>query len=138
MKIDFLVFWMKDKKKSIFPSAKKFVKINLRFFLYIFTPMISVHAKNFVLPEWDQEKIEAKAEKLLHLAKDMADESTNIRLEFELVSKRKELIKGSITISLPGNILRAEAEEEKNVVSIMDELEREIRPQIEKHKNKNS
>lgn len=98
--------------------------------------MISVHAKNFTLHEEDKEKVHHKAEKLIHLAKDMQDESTNIRVEFELVAKNKDLIQGSITISLPGNILRAEAEGEKNVLSIMDELEREIRPQIEKHKAK--
>lgn len=98
--------------------------------------MITVHAKNFTLHESDKEKIEQKVGKLLHLAKDMQDESTNIRVEFELVAAKKDLIAGSITVSLPGNILRAEASGEKNVLSIMDELEREIRPQIEKHKAK--
>lgn len=98
--------------------------------------MITVHAKNFTLHEADKEKVEQKVEKLLHLAKDMQDESTNIRVEFELVAAKKDLIQGSITVSLPGNTLRAEAAGEKNVLSIMDELEREVRPQIEKHKAK--
>lgn len=99
--------------------------------------MISVHSKDFILADYDKEKVEKKAEKLLHLCKDMQDESTKIRVEFELVASRKDLIKGTITISLPGDTLRAEAKLEKSVVSIMDQLEKEIRPQIEKHKNKN-
>ncbi len=100
--------------------------------------MITVHAKNFHLTDEDKEKVEEKAEKLLHLAKDMSDESTRIRVEFEIIAPRKDLIMGTITITLPHHdTLRAEAKEEKNVLTIMDKLEKEIRPQIEKHKNKN-
>lgn len=98
--------------------------------------MITVHAKNFTLHSQDKEKIEHKAEKLLHLARDMQDESTKIRVEFEIVAAKKDLIQGTLTITLPGDVLRAEATGEKNVLTIMDELEREIRPQIERHKAK--
>lgn len=105
--------------------------------LFFEKPMISVHAKNFTLVDSDKEKIEEKAAKLLHLAKDMSDESTRIRIEFELIAPRKDLILGTLTITLPHHdVLRAEAKEEKNVLTVMDKLENEIRPQIERHKNK--
>ncbi len=99
--------------------------------------MITVHAKNFTISDEDKEKIEQKAAKLLHLAKDMSDESTRIRVEFELIAAKKDLILGTLTITLPHHdILRAEAKEEKNVLTVMDKLETEVRPQIERHKNK--
>lgn len=98
--------------------------------------MITVHAKNFTITDDEKETIEAKTEKLIHLAKDMTDESTKIHVEFELLAKNKHLVQGTITISLPHHdTLRAEYSSEGNVVSIMDELEKKIRPQIEKHKS---
>ena len=41
-----------------------------------------------------------------------------------------------MTIRLPGDVLRSEDTEKENLFSILDELEREIRPQIERHKTK--
>lgn len=99
--------------------------------------MINIHAKNFSLSEADQEKINAKAEKLLHLARDMADESTRIRVEFELVAKDKGMFRGTLTVALPHHdTLRAEAQAKNDVLTVMDELEAQIRPQIERHKSK--
>jgi ribosome-associated translation inhibitor RaiA len=122
--------WCKG-KKEFFHFLCIFERIHSAFFYCV---MITLHAKNFSLYDTDEEKIRGKVDKLLHLCGDMRDESTNIRVEFERVHKHS--IRGTLTISLPGDTLRAESETEKNVVSVMDELEDEIRPQIEKHKNK--
>ncbi|QQS59607.1 HPF/RaiA family ribosome-associated protein [Candidatus Peregrinibacteria bacterium] len=97
---------------------------------------IAIHAKNFTLPENIKEKVEEKCEKLMHLSRDFFDESSSIRVEFELISKEKNLFHGTVTITLPGDTLRAEDTEKQNLLSIMDELEKEIRPQIERHKAK--
>lgn len=99
--------------------------------------MITITAKDFDLSDFDREKVQEKAEKLLHLSKDMQDESTKIRIDFELLAKDKHLFKGALTVSLPGGTLRAEATD-KNFFTVADKLEAEIRPQIEKHKNKNA
>lgn len=98
--------------------------------------MISITAKNFTLTEADEAKVRAKAEKLLRLSKDMSDESTRIVINFEVLAKQKNLILGTATVTMPQDTLRAEASEEKNIISIMDQLEAELRPQIEKHKSK--
>lgn len=98
--------------------------------------IITVHAKNFTLPDDIREKAEEKCEKLVHLSRDLSDESSTIHVEFELISKDKNLFQGSMTIRLPGDVLRSEDTEKENLFSILDELEREIRPQIERHKAK--
>ncbi len=103
----------------------------------IFPPkMISIHAKDFSVHENDHDLIEKKAERLLHLARDLSDESTKIRIEFELEARDKDLIGGTLTIALPHDTLRAEATAQKNPVAVMDILVEKIKTQIEKHKNK--
>jgi ribosome-associated translation inhibitor RaiA len=98
--------------------------------------MIQIHAKNFELLDFDKEQLQKKAEKLIHLAREMGDESTVIKLDYEIISKAKHLVGGALTISLPGDVLRAEAQAEKNLLTVWDQLEKEIRPQIEKYKGK--
>lgn len=98
--------------------------------------MISIHAKDFSIHENDHDLIEKKAERLLHLARDLSDESTKIRIEFELEARDKSLISGSMTIALPHDTLRAEANAQKNPVAVMDAMIEKIKSQIEKHKNK--
>jgi len=95
------------------------------------------HAKDFSLAEPDHELIEKKAKNLLHYARDMADESTKIRVEFWCEARDKNLISGSLTIKLPHHdTLRAEASAKKNPVTVMESLVDKIKVQIEKHKNK--
>lgn len=99
--------------------------------------MIHIEAKNFTIQKDDYEAIESKLERLLHLGRDMSNESTRIRLELEVESKDKNLILGSLTITLPHHdTLRAEAREKKSTLVVTDLLMSKIKSQIEKHHKK--
>ena len=105
--------------------------------MIFFKKMPQIQVKNFKIDKDNFQKIQEKSEKLLHLARDMSDESTSIKIDFEIISKSKGLFSCHITAHVPhpGEILRSEAIE-SSALNAMDKAEQKIRSQIEKHKNR--
>ena len=96
---------------------------------------IKIHATNFQLNKAQEEKLNEKVAKLESLAGRLSDESAEAKLDVELQASQKdeETFACHLTIFVPGDTLRAEAED-ASLENVVDDVIGKIRGQIEKYK----
>jgi len=98
--------------------------------------MITINEKGFKLTDDERALVMKKAEKLPHLNTELHDESAKITINF-MRNAHADNIECKTIISLPhpSATLVASAVAETAVAGF-DQVEQELRPQLEKHKNK--
>ena len=99
---------------------------------------IQIHAKGLTLLDEEKAHAQEKAEKILHISKN-AENNESIKVKFEIDKEQGEDKKHqficTITLDLPGKVLRAESHN-SGVYSAIDEASKKMKSQFQKEKGK--
>jgi len=98
---------------------------------------IKIHAFNFQLAGKQEEFISAKVNKLENLAGRLSDASTEAKIDITLQSSKKneDQFLCHLTLFVPGDTLRAEAQD-ASLENVVDDVIEKIKGQIERYKAK--
>jgi len=98
---------------------------------------IKIHAFNFQLADKQEAFIQAKVSKLENLAARLSDASAEAKVDVTLQSSKKneELFACHLTLFVPGDTLRAEAQD-ASLENVLDDVIEKIKGQIERYKAK--
>jgi len=91
--------------------------------------------KNFTYSDYQTRQIARKVGKLATFCKRIQDESSSIRIETEARNtvKGRDRMKVSMTVELPGKVLRAESRR-PDPLEAVDRCVEKLEPQIKKYK----
>lgn len=98
---------------------------------------IKIHAFNFQLADKQEQFVQEKVGKLENLAGRLSDASVEARVDVTLQSAKKneETFLCHLTLFVPGDTLRAEAQD-ASLENVVDDVIEKIKGQIERYKAK--
>ena len=99
---------------------------------------IQIHAKGIELLDEEKAYAEEKAAKILHLSKS-AESNESVKVKFEIDKEagedKQHQFTCTVTLDLPGKILRAESHN-SGVYAAIDDASKKLKAQFQKEKGK--
>jgi len=99
---------------------------------------IQIHAKGIDLLEEEKAYAQEKAEKILHISRN-AESNESVKVKFEIDKEqgedKKHQFTCTITLDLPGKVLRSESHN-SGVYTAIDDASKKLKTQFQKEKEK--